>query len=198
MINAYVILILITSVTETVNGVDLTLVSGSSGAHVVRAVLSKIETSDAFPSTSAGLVNPFMRKMAYVETRDGAVISGGGIWNISPAHFTETHGSMSASVHRALQQSEGQDALGPINWESITYENLSIPLYSGLAARILIHRESSAPQYTQQAGFWNSVFKNSASNQNLWQTGVTELTMNEGSYTISVQCINIVGIVALH
>ena len=163
--------------------VDQTIISGAYGVDVVRAVISKIETSNSFINfQSESAVSPFMRTMAYVETRDGNLTSenGGGIWNVNEALFNSTQSNVQLdSVIMQLQQENSQNHVGPVNWRSLTYANLSIPLYSGLAVRMLIHL-NRLPVYGMYAAYWNDVFKGSRSNLNQWNDGAHRLTNDEG------------------
>ena len=177
---------LIITMTAGENGLDRTLESGASGVDVVRAVISKIETSITFlefqPNKTAAL---FMRTMAYVETRDGNETNstGGGIWKIDKALFESTQKNVELdSVIMKLQLEHPQNYVGPVNWINLTYADLSFPLYSGLAVRMLIHLNGSLPEYSMNAAYWNDVFKGSRSNLNIvkWNDGVAHLATYEG------------------
>ena len=182
---------LIITMTVGANGLDRTLESGASGVDVVRAVIAKIETSNTFldfqPNKTAAL---FMRTMAYVETRDGNETNstGGGIWKIDKALFESTQKNVELdSVIMKLQLEHPQNYVGPVNWINLTYADLSFPLYSGLAVRMLIHLNGSLPEYSMNAAYWNDVFKGSRSNLNIvkWNDGVAHLATYEG---MPLQC----------
>ena len=132
---------------EAQESLDLTLDQNSSGIDVVRTVVAKIVFSNVFTSENAGeklIIASFMRTMAYIETRDGSQLNplGGGIWNIERGLFSDTKARMNSEypdiVHR-LNQTDPFNYIGRVDWESITYDNLSIPLYSGLTARIIMN-----------------------------------------------------------
>ena len=62
---------------------------------------------------------------------------------------------------------------------SHNYADLSIPLYSCLAVRMLIHL-NRLPVYGMYAAYWNRVFKGSRSNLNQWNDGAHSLANDEG------------------
>lgn len=125
---------------------DLTEVSDQKGAHVVRAVLSRIEASEVFEKSSQLKMHAFMRRLAYVLTEDGhstSDYSDGGIWDISNEmlQITKTlrdqmrfpdDGNLE-NVYQNLTNYFG------FNWETeVRLEDMRIPIYSGLAMRLLI------------------------------------------------------------
>ena len=154
-------------ITQEVSGVplDLTLVPDSHGADVVRAVISKISFSNIsfnLGSNTRDAIARFMRTMAYVETKDGAQLNnsnGGGIWNVSNSRFDHAKDQFSnQTVMMQLLDRSQFNHIGPVNWSSITYDNLTIPLYSGLVVRILIHLQPSA-RLDDYCHYWNFGFK---------------------------------------
>jgi hypothetical protein len=171
-----------------VESLDLTLVAGESGASVVRAVISKIETSNSFlPFRSERAVAPFMRRMAYVETRDGncSTSLNGGIWNVDEDLFRRTqhlkNNTQLDLLIMRLQEKNSKNYIGSVNWRNLTYENLSIPLYSGLAVRILMHLNGTLPLNTQlHPTYWRNVFKCGNSSLDQWNDGVAQLSQYEG------------------
>ena len=71
--------------------IDQTIVPGTSGAAVVRAVIGKISQSRIFPND-----NSLLRRIAYVESKDGTdgntYRTGyhGGIWQVDQIAFQDT------------------------------------------------------------------------------------------------------------
>ena len=123
-----------------VDGLDSTLDQDAMGPFIVRAIISKLMTSNiSFLTDDA--VAPFMRLMAYVETRDGAEIypNGGGIWNIDFYQFEIAKDSLEESIIMELRQEHQMNHIGLVEWNNLMYDNLSTPLYSGLVVRVLIH-----------------------------------------------------------
>ena len=188
-------LVLALSITIRVYGLDRTLTPGEqgSGGDVVRAVISKIETTNCTTLLRTELaVAPFMRTMAYVETGDGAQLNaiGGGIWNVSEANFMRTQNNPQVPNRfiKCLQQESSQNHIGPLNWTSLTYTNLSIPLYSGLAVRMLVELSSGLPTPPMYPLYWNTVFKNSMSSLSEWNAGASSLADDEveGLYSNNV------------
>ena len=72
----------------------------------------------------------FMRRLAYVETRDGAVENEGGIWGVTNEMLSETLNDR-VPGHVELN-------LAVQNITSKFKVDLKIPLYSGLAAHIFL------------------------------------------------------------
>ena len=182
--NIFALFVYITSVTQQgVYGLDRTLEPGERGADVVRAVISKIVFSNI--TFTQDTVEAFMRTMAFVETRDGAQPnpSGGGIWNISEDRFDEAKIQLQSShqIIMELEHHHKQNHIRLMDWDSLVYENLTIPLYSGLLARMIIHLSR---EQIQDVGdfyvYWNEVFKNRNGDLLKWMKSATNLTENEG------------------
>ena len=123
---------------------DLTAVSGANGTDVVLATLRLLDDSDLFGDDYQTL-----RRIAHVETRDGALEAsgGGGIWAVNETGFASLVGVNATGIR----------AYFGIEWSSVTYSDLSIPLYSGLAARLLIDQLASGydlSNTSSQAMLW--------------------------------------------
>ena len=131
--------------------VDRTLTPNRTGASVVRAVIGKINISEIFgqsewwlSGTDRDKVMIFLRRMAYVETKDGQTIqignSIGGIWNVSAEVFSKTKSSPSNEYHDRYttirENIKNSSVLLNIDWNNIAYEDMSVPMYSGLAAAL--------------------------------------------------------------
>ena len=125
-----------------------------------------------------------MRRMAYVETRDGTspATSNGGIWNVDERLFRRIqHLESNTQIIMRLQEKNSHNHIGPVNWSNLTDENLSIPLYSGLAVRILIHLNGTLPLNNQlHPLYWSNVFESGNSSLDQWNNGVAQLSQHEG------------------
>ena len=176
----------------------MTLVPGANGPDVVRAVIAKLTFSNIrFNHQTNGEVAPFMRTMAYVETRDGADLNptGGGIWNIRKALFDDIklRDNEYSQIITQLRENNPQNHIGPVDWNDISYTNLTSPLYSGLVARVLIHLTTDPLQASDFFRYWNFRFKNRMGMESQWDRGVQGLANIESkSYavTVTVMCYN--------
>ena len=195
--NIIVLLLLAVSITVEGQRLDRTLLPGSNGSDVVRAVISKIIFSDhvSFVAVPEGVVALFMQTMAFVETRDGTKLNQnedrGGIWMISEASFSEARlhfqGDDNQRIKNELQEKHPHNHIGPIDWDNIMYDNLTIPLYSGLVVRILIHLSSDRLDdlpVDRHSEYWNRVFKNRLGDMQQWNRDVTDLSRTEAEGTI--------------
>ena len=145
-------------------------ISGTSGPEVVNEVLDTIECSGVFEDDHS-----FMRRLAYVETKDGTEGQGTtGIWNVTVQHLR----AMSYIV--VLRNTELYEVTGQICTElgvNITWavrnserQILSNPLVSGVFARFYLHYVTvvndtqipPAENVSRQATFWRSHFKMNA------------------------------------
>ena len=122
--------------------VDLTLERNQAGAAVVLATISRIKDSNAFPDDSR-----LLRRVAFVESRDGTDTEtfrdgyDGGIWQVDGDVFLQTQ---NFTLNPQLIENGGiyQRLLGSslrVDWAAVSWEDLRIPLFSGLAARIFFY-----------------------------------------------------------
>ncbi|XP_076821881.1 uncharacterized protein LOC143468501 isoform X2 [Clavelina lepadiformis] len=142
---------------------DLALVSGSSGMGVTLRCVDLITSSEIFPDDSK-----LLRRIAYVETRDGRNITAGGeggIWKVSSNTLGNLmDGTYNASTYYPMILSQFN-----ITWTSVAYNDLDIPLYSALAARlVLAHVELNSTAalpatLPEQYSIWNKYFHESTS-----------------------------------
>ena len=101
----------------------------------------------------------FMRRLAYVETRDGAVENEGGIWGDTNEMLTLIRETLNDRVPGHVELN-----LAVQNITSKFKVDLKVPLYSGLAAHIFllnISRREAIPlagNVTSQAHFWASQY----------------------------------------
>ena len=165
--------------------VDKTLVPGATGPNVVRAVIEKIRISNVFASQlkgQEGRVQLFLRDMAYVETRDGSWPSKGGIWNVSQEIFDQTKEYFS-EMNKINNSKYLQ-----LNWSDVVYENLSIPMYSGLAITMEINTIASRDQSSLEnpSMFWAQNFE-SSNDMYIWLSAINELRKEESKYSVIIQ-----------
>ena len=191
--------------------VDGTLIPGFSGVNVVIAVLEKIDASNVFESSEwfrleRDNIKSFLRRMAYVESRDGRqknISTSGGIWNISEDELinTQMYANSSRTIDgqgHTLRQRINNSLLFGFDWMAIQFntstdtdrDNLSVPLYSGLATMIHLDQALSTnpgnndrltfASLDDQIELWENHF-NRADNR-MWFEAEAHLT-NEGKYT---------------
>ena len=166
-------------------GVDLTLVPEANGTTVVQACLAKISGSNIFTND-----NQMLRRIAYVETRDGADSNTyppnyhGGIWQLDQSKFQATQNTGS---NTQLQQpvTSISTAFG-INWTSAQWVDLRKPFYSALAARLyFLLISTSIPLATDisgQASYWVNYYTFSGTTAE-FTNAVNTLQAVEGKYT---------------
>ena len=136
------------------------------GSEIVRVVVSKIEAMFPTPCFAPG--SSFLRLMAYVETKDGTdsttYRSGfdGGIWQIQKKAFdatkdTKTHPDL-ATKHDEIKKRF------KIDWTQVQWSDLRKPLYSGLAARLVLYNNPDPipVELDGQAKYWKERCSSSA------------------------------------
>lgn len=176
--------------------VDETLMPNRNGSSVVRAVIEKIDASKIFEysgwwqsANKKALVKIFLRRMAYVETRDGKSYSVGGIWNVAEEMFNQTKSpSVAYSDHyRSILQKMRSSILN-MDWRNITYANMTVPIYSGLAVAlyldklIFMHGSGFLPTNPGRLNnLWRDHF-DGVSRTVSWDDAVQELIRNERTY----------------
>ena len=180
--------------------VDGTLTPNRNGSSVVRAVIAKIDASEIFADstwwqqgqTERPLVWLFLRRMAYVETRDGSIQQPGGIWDVSRAVFNETRTRVCDSSSQQVINSETIEASSILNtnWCNVSYGDMSVPMYSGLAIALQLDelltnlgRNVQLPTDPSKLhmlwGHFNSANRRNNIIRSMWMTGVNELKMEE-------------------
>ena len=172
--------------------VDLTLVPEANGTVVVQACLAKITGANIFATD-----NQMLRRIAYVETRDGTdsdtytPTNNGGIWQLSESKYMQTKGSSSVLT---APVSSISSSFG-ITWSTTQWVDLRKPLYSALAARLyLLLISTSIPLATNingQASYWVNQYTFSAGTTSDFTTAVTALQAIEGkNFVRAVQYCN--------
>ena len=140
-------------------GQDLTSQPGTAGTAVVQATVARIQEAGIFPSD-----NRFLRRIAYVETRDGVDILTyrdgyfGGIWQVDEDIFKKTQ---DVATYPELLKTYQQvvNAFG-VDWPTSTWADLWKPFFSALGVRIyftLISDPIPVPGDLQGQGeYWKS------------------------------------------
>lgn len=158
--------------------VDLTIVDSAVGVDVVLATIAKIEATRAFTSDKR-----LLHRIAYVETTEGESLqspatdgNNGGIWKVDRGDFELTKQDKSLAKKRldvAAVFPEIEE------WELVQWEDLNKPLWSALAARLVVLQaklnnltDIPAPSdVSGQATFWNDYY-NKEGNTSLFQMAV--------------------------
>lgn len=164
--NFYFSVVNITSIASNTcsSCVDLTSTPEASGSSVVLSTVDLIERSEIFEDDYQTL-----RRIARLETSDGTnqltyrPYHYGGIWNINKTIFN--------SLHVNLAHGNGMWRIFGINWNSVKWEDLRKPLYSGLAARLFIN------QITGGASLYQTYFQ-----ANMWSNAYTSSQKTESDY----------------
>ena len=153
----FLAILLLCSCQDTSQGTDLTETVGANGTSAVLLAVARIQQSGVF-----GGDNDLLRRIAYVETRDGTSNDTfrdgyyGGIWAVDEEKFLMTQMTeMNSRLPVKLQQI--QDFLA-INWTGVSWMELQKPIFSALAARLILFLADRAIPPTSdlqaQAEFW--------------------------------------------
>lgn len=143
---------------KVIAGVDLTIVEDATGPDVVAATIAKIEATHIYASDKR-----LLHRIAYVEMEEGQTGDNGGIWKVSREDFEHTKQDESLDEKR----SDIAAAFPEINdWELVQWEDLNKPLWSALAARLVIlqavlNNSTDIPALSDssgQAAFWNTYY----------------------------------------
>ena len=135
---------------------DSVLESGRYGTDVVLLSIAYVQQAEIFTDNSK-----LLQRIAYVETQDGsdrgAFNEGrnGGIWAVREDTFTSTQSGTDPLLVRKREQIM---VIFGINWEAVQWSELNKPLYSALAAQlVLFAAQDSIPSDSDeiaQAQFW--------------------------------------------
>ncbi|XP_070175722.1 uncharacterized protein [Littorina saxatilis] len=142
----------------TTNAQDLTRKYRAVGPEVVEDVVDTVRRSCVLP-----LDNLLLRRLAYVESRDGTdshtFRSGffGGIWQVTQTMYDQTKASSYLQQMRAEILSHLM-----IEWQSTSWQDLQKPLYSGLAAALYIEDTLRTKPHpvgiAAQQNYWAQVY----------------------------------------
>ncbi|KAK6194719.1 hypothetical protein SNE40_000299 [Patella caerulea] len=144
--------------------IDLTVQPYGHGSEVVEAVVSLIRENCILPND-----NLLLRRLAYVESRDGTLplVTGyfGGIWRIDQDMLSKTKQKTPTltPLHTIIQQKFNRD------WSAVSWPELVKPLYSGLAAALFIAQsvDGNVPQNVEEQGsYWETYYRNGTSAYN--------------------------------
>ena len=125
--------------------------TNATGSAVVLHAIGSLQQSGVFEND-----NEILRRIAYVETRDGKLARDGGIWAVMENKFIQIKNS---GYNIQLQEKiiQIQNSFG-INWRSVQWRDLGIPLYSAIAARLVLYLTPRdippANDLKAQARFW--------------------------------------------
>ena len=180
---------------------DGTLISGKNGINVVVAVLEKIYASDVFSESDSesnwfhndrrkSLIKEFLRYKAYVDTEFGEKKVPGGIWRVTMEQFKQ------ATSHVKIE--DGLNHLGlslnssslQIDWRSVNYSDMSVPMYSGLAIMLYLDAEvlNQWPHWltgTQQfARLWSRNL--GLGGETMWRDGVAKLDNSSSGFACTI------------
>ena len=135
---------------------DITEQEGSSGTAVVLLSVARIRQSGIFASD-----NGLLRRIAYVETHDGTDAAtyreefDGGIWAVTQGVFQDTKNTGPAKLV------DINDHLG-IEWAGVEWNDLRKPLYSAIAARLVLYNVPvaipEANDIQTQAEYWEDYY----------------------------------------
>lgn len=147
---------------------------GAVGPDVVKACVKKIAESKILPDD-----NGFMRRIAYVMSKDGTDMkSDGGIWQVSGFAF---HDTMDTGAHYRLPSKyyKIRQAFPRIDWPSTTRQDLDKPFFSALAARLYLSNFKepipNANRIEEQAYYWKAFYMRGAANEKRFLKAVAEL-----------------------
>ncbi len=155
----------------TAQGVDLTLQREASGSDVVRAAVNRIQAMFGFD-------RQLLRRIAFVESRDETDTDtyrpgyNGGIWQVDEDKFLSTQ-----DTNRSSTQNVAVRTAFNIDWPSVQWRDLRIPLYSGIAARLFLlnisDTESIPCDVPGQAAYWSTHY----SSNTIVETYIEDVTL---------------------
>ena len=120
-----------------VGGLDLTLEPNTAGDDVVRATVAKVLSASRNEQRIFGnRINYWLlRRIAYVETRDGLNTSDqnyyGGIWRVDEEVFSNIRTNSTIQSYR-----DAVESVFDIRWNIMSWTELRKPLYSALATAL--------------------------------------------------------------
>ena len=145
----------------------------ANGTAAVLLAVSTIQQSGIFGSD-----NDLLRRIAFVETRDGTNPNtfregyNGGIWAVDEDAFMSTKGTCQNKRLFAKTRQIEQEL--QINWHDVEWVDLRKPLHSALAARLVIfNAPRSVPPANDlvgQAQFWIEHYNRDGNTESFIQT----------------------------
>ena len=122
--------------------------------------------------------NDFMRRVAHVMSDCGRNMKeGGGIWQLSLTAFEDTKDTR---AHYSLPNKYQRiwEAYG-IDWTTVKYDDLKMPFYSALAARLYLSNFSKhippSHQVSEQAEYWKFQYMRGRGDMKMFRDKVLEL-----------------------
>lgn len=182
MVNVLQVLILLICFSRNIVALrDLTEVQYSTGADVVDAVIARLDA--AFDSTeytfwTEGQDSLFMRDLAFVESSFGIDPNTysneyyRGIWQVGRSEFESTQAAVARKDEGYANKVTQISTVLDDNWLNVVWEDLTKPLYSALAARLVLHLKSldsgstlcdgipSADENDLYADYWYQCYRN--------------------------------------
>lgn len=145
---------------------EILLQEMANGSAVVLLTIVRLQQTGIFADD-----NELLRRIAYVETRDGTASNtyrqgyDGGIWAVDQPTFLDTQNVYSRPRLRAkLVQIRNEFN---ISWNSTNWRDLRKPLFSAIAARLVMYNFPRAiPQASNisaQAELWASYYRQGGS-----------------------------------
>lgn len=157
---AVVLLSAVFAVRATVELDDSVSDSGRSGTDVVLLSIAYIHQATIFPDD-----NKMLRRLAFVETQDGLdedsfnMGNSGGIWAVKELGFENTKSNSDSDV---VEKRDQIRLHFDINWDAVQWSELNKPLYSALAARLVLFIAPedipSEGDILSQARFWREYY----------------------------------------
>ncbi|KAL3871109.1 hypothetical protein ACJMK2_039128 [Sinanodonta woodiana] len=151
---AICLVVVLVCLSDTIFGADLTLTPGAYGPEVVEAVINLIRENCIFAEDKR-----YLRRLAYVESRDGTAPNtykygyNGGIWQVDEDKFKETQHNYTLQVQYNIILN-----VFHIDWSRVSWYDLRMPLYSGIAAALYTILKSGHDgmdwRIEEQASFW--------------------------------------------
>ena len=145
---------------------EILLREGANGSAVVLLTIARLQQTGIFADD-----NELLRRIAYVETRDGTVADtyrqgyDGGIWAVDQNVFLDTQ---NVDTHPRLRAKLAQiEDEFRIDWYSTDWRDLRKPLYSAISARLVLYNLPRAiPQaddISAQGELWAEYYRQGVS-----------------------------------
>ena len=145
---------------------DIILQEGSNGSAVVLLTIARLQQSGIFADD-----NELLRRIAYVETRDGTAENtyrqgyNGGIWAVDENIFNDTQ---NINIYPRLRAKFDQIRRQfNVDWCSVRWSDLRKPLYSAIAARLALYNFPrtipKARDISAQAQLWADYYRQGGS-----------------------------------
>ena len=142
------------------------LQEGGNGSAVVLLAIARLQQSGIFADD-----NELLRRIAYVETRDGTAENtyrqgyNGGIWAVDENVFRDTQ-RVDKNPRLRAKLSDIQK-LFSVDWFSARWSDLRKPLYSAIASRLVLYNVPRAiplaDDISGQAELWANYYRQGGS-----------------------------------